>query len=218
MFCSECGQQAAGKFCSSCGARLVASGGQHIIPFVEPIVDWSNTTDYQSLLRITEVRDRIARAGAQSKKKMTGEEFLEIYGNALGKLSGLPIKLPMSSFARFLQSLYAKMGIKTGKSRSQFYSTPPGTLLVALLCALARHGRTLRTVQQLSDGCTIVAALPSDLLALEGDLVITVTRAAYGGSHVDARTNIPGQMFDFGKSARCLKSLLADLAAPAAAA
>lgn len=215
MFCSECGDRAVGKFCSACGARLQGGGG--VIPFVEPPVDWSNLVDYEALLRVSEVRDRIARSAAQSKKKMTGEEFLEIYGNALGKLSGLPVKLPMSSFARFLQSTYAKMGVKTGKSRAQFYATPPGTLLVSLLCALAREGRTLRTVHQLSDGCTLVAALPSDMLALEGDLILTVTRSGYGRSHVDARTDIPGQMFDWGKSTRCLEGLLANLALPAAA-
>jgi hypothetical protein len=217
MFCSECGAKAAGKFCSACGARLTLGPDDHVVPFVEPVGDWSNVTDYQTLLRIPEVRDRIARSAAQSKRSMTGEEFLELYGNAVGKLAGLPVKLPMSSLARWAQSTYAKLGVKTDKSRTQSYSTPPGTLLVTLLCALARDGRALRSVHQLSDGCTLVAALPSDLFALEGDLVVTVTRAADGGSYVEARTDIPGQMFDWGKSTRCLDALLAELTSAAAA-
>ena len=214
MFCSECGEKAAGKFCSACGARLL-SGGE-LVPSIERPIDWSETIDYQTLLRIPEVRDRISRAAVQSKKSMTGEEYLDLYGKALGKLSGLPISLPMSSLARFAQSTYAKLGVKTGKSRTQFFATPPGTVLASLLCALARDGRTLRSVHQLADGCLLVASLPSDLFALEGDLVIAVTRAP-GGCQVDARTDIPGQMFDWGKSTRCLDALLAELSGAAAA-
>lgn len=215
MFCSECGHKAAGKFCSSCGhrldAKLVADDSTIPLP-----VDWSGITDYETLLRIPKVRDRIARSAAQSKKSMTGEDFLDMYGKALGKLSGLPISLPMSSIAHFCQSTYAKLGIKTGKSRVQFIQKPPGTLLVEILCSLAKGGRTLRNAHQLTDGCILTAALPSDLLALEGDLIIGVTRTIMG-SQVEARTHIPGQMFDFGKSTRCLDALLTELGAAAAA-
>jgi hypothetical protein len=215
MFCSECGAKAAGKFCSACGARLVA-GAEPPPASIELPVDWSHLVDYQTLLQIPEVRERIARAAAQSRKSMTGEQWLDLYGKALGKLSGLPISLPMSGIARFAQSTYAKLGVKTGKSRTQFIAAPPGTVLVSLLCALARDGRTLRTVEQLADGCLLVASLPSDLLALEGDLVVGVTRAL-GGCEVEARTDIPGQMFDWGKSTRCLDALLAELSGAAAA-
>jgi hypothetical protein len=215
MFCSECGVKAAGKFCSACGARLFAGEGGPA-PSIELPIDWSDVIDYETLLQIPSVRDRIARAAAQSKKSMTGEEYLDLYGKALGKLSGLPISLPMASIARFAQSTYAKLGVKTGKERSRHFAIPPGTMLVSVLCSLARDGRTLRSAQQLADGCLLVASLPSSLLALEGDLIVGVTRAP-GGSQVEARTDIPGQMFDWGKSTRCLDALLTELAAAAAA-
>lgn len=214
MFCSECGARASGKFCSSCGHKLSA-GATHAEATVL-VIDWHECFDYETLLGVAEVRDRIARAAAQAKKSISGEQLLDTYGNALGKLAGLPIALPMSSLAQLAQGAYAKLGVKTGKSRSEQLSQPVGTMLVSILCALARDGRMLRGVEQLTDGCILVAALPSDLLALEGDLIITVRRVP-GGTLVEARTEIKGQLFDWGKSTRCLDTLFTELTSPAAA-
>jgi hypothetical protein len=216
MFCSECGARAAGKFCSSCGHQLQPNDAPSA-DVIELTTDWSDCLDYDTLLRIPAVRDAISRAAAQSKKSMTGEEFLDMYGKALGKLAGLPITLPMSSLAHFAQDTYAKLGIKTGKSRTELITKPTGAVLVSILCSLAHNGRTLRGVHQLTDGCILVAALPSDLFALEGDLIITVAHTQHG-TQVEARTEIKGQLFDWGKSARCLDALFAELVTPAAAA
>jgi hypothetical protein len=214
MFCSQCGAKAAGKFCSACGAPLLA-----IVPGPnaddhnpQPTIDWQNLVDYAALLRVAEVRDRIAASAAQSKKHMTGEDFLEMYGAALGKLSGVP--LPMAKMAPYVQSWAAKLGMKTGKSRSQFFASPPGAVLVSLLCSLARHGREMRSVQQLEDGCVLTASLPSDFWSMEGNLILAVARHA-GGTQVDARTDIQGQVFDWGKSTRCLEELFRELSAAA---
>ena len=213
MFCSECGAKGVGKFCSSCGTKLATSetrADREAEPTVVPIVDWVNLIDHEQLMAVAAVRDRIARAAAQAKQKMTGEEFLDLYGKAIGA------SVPMSKLAHFAQSAYAKLGVKTGKSRSATLATPPGEALVRLLCSLAKEGRTLREVHQLSDGCIVRAALPSDLLSLEGDLVIAVRRVG-GATLVEAHTDIPGQMFDWGKSTRCLDSLLSELGNAAAA-
>jgi hypothetical protein len=213
MFCCECGTKATRKFCSSCGTKLQAAANADVI---ELPVDWSDMIDYETLLRMPMVRDVIAQAAAQSKKKLSGEDFLDMYGKALGKLAGLPMALPMSSIAHFAQSTYAKLGIQTGKARTQFIAQPAGAVLVSLLCALAREGRTLRGAHQLTDGCIVVAALPSDLFALEGDLIITVGRVP-DGTRVEAKTEIKGQLFDWGKSTRCLDALFAELVSAAAA-
>jgi hypothetical protein len=214
MFCSECGSQTTGKFCSACGHKLSVNGpvAEHVVL----TIDWTDTIEYETLLGIPEVRDRIARSAAQSKKSMTGEEFLDIYGNALGKLAGLPLSLPMTRIAHFAQSTYTKWGVKTGKSRSEFIARPAGEVLVAVLCSLARSGRTLRGAHQLADGCILVAALLSDVFALEGDLIITVAQCQTG-TQVEARTEIRGQLFDWGKSTRCLDALFAELTSAAAA-
>ncbi len=214
MFCSECGTKATGKFCASCGHKLSANSTSNNT-FVLP-ADWSQEIDFKTLLKIPEVRDRIARSASQSRKSLSGEDFLDMYGKALGKLAGLPISLPMTSIAHFAQSTYAKWGIKTGKARNEFIAKPAGTVLVSILCSLARNGRALRGAHQLTDGCVLVAALPSDLFALEGDLIITVARST-NGTQVEAKTEIKGQLFDWGKSTRCLDSLFTELVSAIAA-
>ena len=230
MYCAECGTKGTGKFCTACGNRLAASGGHgggsaegdaeqrckdaDFDATVVLAIDWSDLVNYEQLISIPAVRDRIARAAAQSKKRLSGEEILDLYGKALDKLTGVP--LPMSALAGFAQSAYAKMGVKTGKSRSAAFAVPPGEMLVRLLCSLAKEGRAVRNVQQLSDGCIVKAALPSDLFALEGDLIVAVVRQGRA-TRVEAHTDIPGQMFDWGKSTRCLEGLLGELGAAAAA-
>ena len=54
------------------------------------------------------------------------------------------------------------------------------------------------------------------MFALEGDLILTVSRTQ-GGTQVEAKTEIPGQMFDWGKSSRCLEALFGELISSAAA-
>jgi len=228
MYCSECGVKGTGKFCTACGNRLAASNGFNAAtsgreatgevasfdPTVFLTIDWSELLEYEQLISIPAVRDRIARAAAQSKKRMSGEEILDLYGKAMGKLTGVP--LPMSTIAGFAQSAYAKMGVKTGKSLTAVFAMPTGEMIVRVLCHHAKNGRMLRDVQQLADGCILRASLPSDLLALEGDLIVAVTRQLRA-TRIEAQTDIPGQMFDWGKSGRCLEGLLAELGTAAAA-
>jgi len=104
---------------------------------------------------------------------------------------------------------------KTGKTRSQVFHRPTGRILVALLCSLARRGRPLRHVKQGIDGCVFEATLPSDVWSMAASLVVSVSRAG-GATLVEAATTVPGQLYDWGKSKRCLDELFADLsAAPA---
>jgi hypothetical protein len=209
MYCSECGAKVDGKYCSACGAKLSEA---------EPIdtvlmIDWSNTVEYETLFSIPEVRQLISQSAAQSKRRMTGEEFLDLCDKLTGKMA----VIPMATIAHFAQSLHTKLGVKTGKSQSRFIARPAGEVLVALLGSLARHGRQVRHAQQSPDGCIITASLPSDLFALEGDLIVAVARRP-GGAQVDAHTDIKGHIFDWGKSRRCLEELFAELQTGSAAA
>lgn len=79
-------------------------------------------------------------------------------------------------------------------------------LLGAARASAARRGPS---------GCLIEASLPSDLLSLEGTLLVSLHRH---GRHtaVSGRTQIGGQFFDWGKSNRCLEQLFIDLAREAA--
>lgn len=213
MFCSDCGNEANGKFCWSCGQPLKQLAATPAIvgetTEVETIpVDWSNLIDCHSLLAITEVRDRIACHAAKSKKKFSGEEFLECCDKYCSAITG---GVPFSFIAKISQPISERLGLKTGKLRREQIAQPPGNVLVALLCSLAENGQHVRDIKQLDNGCTLQASLPSDIWSLKGDLLLTVL-AENSTTVVEASTTIPGQVYDWGKSTRALDRLFADLA------
>jgi hypothetical protein len=135
VYCSQCGVKADGKFCYQCGAPLNATAR----PGGHPI-DWSECINYEELFRVTEVRDLIAQHSALAKKRMSAEEFLGIRDNVFSPVKGLSWK----TIVAVAQPMFAAMGVKTGKTRSQVFARPAGTVLVASLCSLARRGRPLR--------------------------------------------------------------------------
>jgi hypothetical protein len=211
MFCSECGAKANGKFCWSCGKPL-RQQGQGDVPILP--VDWTKITDYQTLIRVPEVRERIARHAARAKKRMSGEQFLEICDKLVSPLSG---GVSLTAIAALAHPLTERLGIKTGKSRIEQFHEPPGTMLVAVLCSLAQNGQELRQVEQADGGCVIEAALPSDMWSLAGDLVIAV-RSEQTGTAIEAAATIKGQYFDWGKSRRAIDQLFGDITTLARAA
>lgn len=202
MFCSNCGAEARGNFCSACGEPL--TGAPRAAEAEEVVRDWSRETRYEKLIHVPEVREMIDRHAAMAGKRATGEEFLALFEKAI------PLGVPLGKIAPTAQALYAQMGIKTGKQRSEILPAAPGVVLVAVLCSLARHGQTVRKATQFEDGCLLEAAIPSDLRSFEGDLHISVRREGEG-TRVDAATKISGQLFDWGKSNRCLDQFFNDL-------
>jgi hypothetical protein len=209
MFCSECGKPARGKFCSLCGAPLAA---------IEPVVDvvpfrgvpeWDREVQYETILKFPGVRETIDRHAQQATKRMTGEQFLKLADKLV------PLGVPLEGVAAVVQPLYARMGIKTGKQRTHHVQAPVGRVIVRALCSLARRGQPLRGVTQAVDGCLLEAALPSDLFSLEGDLLVSVRRTG-SQAEVCGATRIRGQLYDWGKSNRCLDQLFTDLAREAA--
>jgi hypothetical protein len=202
MFCSNCGAKASGNFCSVCGAPLTGAGLSESVP----IQDWSADVRYDVVTRVPAVRDLIAQNARLAKKPMSGEQFLEICDKAFSPIPGVSL----AKVIAIVQPIYANLGIKTGKRRTQELPVPPGKALVGVLCSLARRGNDLRRATQGEDGCVLEAAIPSDLWSLEGDLLIAVRRGD-GVSIVEAATLIRGQLFDWGKSTRCLNALFDDL-------
>jgi hypothetical protein len=160
------------------------------------------------------VRQLIAQHANLSKKRMSGEEFLEHCDNIFGALLG---GVSVAGIAALCQPVYARLGIKTGKVESRFVAKPIGTVLVALLCSFARSGQTLRKATRAHDGCILQAEIPSDVLSFAGKLVVTARHQA-GGTLVEAAATIRGQLLDWGKSNRCLRSLFADISSMPAAA
>lgn len=200
MFCSSCGAEARGNFCSECGESLVRGEATA----QAEVKDWSHEIEYAKLIRIPEVRDKIGRHTAMAPKRLSGEEFLALCDKVVS------LGVPLESVGAMGQALWARLGIETGKEHSEAFSIPPGTAIVAALCALARGGYMVQQVRQFTDGCLLDAKLPSDIWSFEGKLMVTIRRSDQI-TRVDGATEIEGQLFDWGKSRRCLQALFRDI-------
>lgn len=200
MYCSNCGAEAGGNFCSKCGAPLKDFSA----PSPSAGQDWSQEIRYENLIRISEIRDLVAKNAAMAKRRLSVEQFL---GLADKVIPWVPLEVVTLHVFR---PLYVRLGMKTGKRLSETMSSPPGAVIVAALCSLARRGQSLQQVRQSEDGCLLEATLPSDVWSHEGTLYVSVQRTTTG-TRLDCATNIKGQLFDWGKSKRCLKTIFADI-------
>ncbi len=209
MFCSECGQSARGNFCSHCGTPLTFLASAVELTSVEIVPDWDREVQYEAILKYPGVRETIERYARQAPKRLSGEQFLQLAEKLM------PTAVPLERLVAVVQPLYARLGIKTGKVRVEEVTAPVGKVIVRTLCSLGRHGQMLRGITQATDGCLFEATLPSDMFALEGSLLVSVQRS---GSQAEVRgaTRIDGQLYDWGKSKRCLNQLFTDLVREAA--
>jgi len=205
MFCSECGNQVAGKFCRHCGTPL-GTPGRVESPVVEPppVIDWNTEVRYELLMRDPQVRAAIDQHARLAPKRMSAEKFLALADKLI------PQPVSMEGVAALAQPLWAKLGVRTGKELAGHVDAPVARVIVRALCSLARRGQPLKNVSQGEHGCSIEAELPSDLFSMAGSLHITLWRTERG-TGVAASTNIDGQWIDWGKSRRCLEQLLSDL-------
>jgi hypothetical protein len=219
MFCTECGQPAgaasAGKFCGHCGFP-VAAGLERPAVAAEVLPDWEQEVRYEQLLQYPHVRLLIEQHTRLAKQRMTGEQFLALADKLI------PQPVSMEGLAAVTQTAFAKLGIRTDKHREERIAAPVGEIIVRALCSLARHGQKLRNVTQAADGCVLEASLPSDLLSLQGDLLVTIRRSALSQANqhcpitvVSATASIPGQWYDWGKNSRSLDNLFVDAATAA---
>ena len=202
MFCSNCGTKGDGNFCRQCGSPLKDASPR----FDAVDQDWSGEVLYKRLIQVPEVRALIEKHASMAQKGLSGEEFLAFADKVL------PLGISLEKLGSVVQPIYAQLGIKTGEERSESFPIPPGTLIVSALCSLARNGQILQQVRQLEDGCLLEALLPSDLWSWQGILYVSVRKAGTG-SRVDGAVDIKGQLFDWGKSDRCLETLFSDIGA-----
>jgi hypothetical protein len=203
MYSSQCGAKADGKFCSQFGAPLNDTNRS-----TDFSVDWSAITDYEELLLVREVRELIARHAAMAKKRMSAEDFLSLCDNLFSPFKGVSSKTVVG----IAQPLFAKLGVKTGNTRSQVFDRPIGRIIVGALCSLARHGRPITQARPLPDCCALEATLPSDVYSSDATVAINISRIK-ASILVEATATVPGQIYNWGKSKRCLDDLFADLGA-----
>lgn len=203
MYCSNCGAEAKGNFCSKCGTPL-----SNATPSLNTSNnnDWSEETRYEVLVKIPEIREKISRHAGMANKNFSSEEFLGFIDKIV------PLGFSIEKLGSVVQPIYSQLGIKTGKEQTEIIATPPGKVIVSTICSLARHGQVLQRVKQFDDGCLIEALLPSDMWSFEGNVLVSV-RSEEIGSRVEVATMIKGQLFDWGKSKRCLETIFADIKA-----
>jgi hypothetical protein len=170
----------------------------------EPLSAGSN--DFAAVARLPQVKQLVAQHAALSTKKISGEEFLKFFDKPFVLLAGIPI----SPIATVGSTLYAKLGMKTGKARQERLNRPAAEVFVATLCSLAKNGQVIKELHTATDGCAIEAVLPSDVWSFEGALAIVLKRSD-PATDVEAQTTIKGQLFDWGKSNRALDALFHDI-------
>ncbi len=204
MFCSQCGVKASGNFCFQCGHRLQSAIEHAADGFVPAIVAWEDDAVYERVAANVEVRTAIASHAAQARPGLSADALMEIADKVV------PIGVSYSAVTAVAQPMWASLGVRTGKERTETLVEPIGRVLAKVLCSLATHQQTVQRVEQAEQGCTILAELPSSIWAMKGELSITLARQDKQ-CVVTAATNIPGQAFDWGLSQRCLEALFVDL-------
>jgi hypothetical protein len=211
-YCGFCGQPLSTPFCTSCGkpAPMRAASSSETVMSAEfsEAVRWQDEVRYETLIRVPEVRDRIARAAATKQGRMSAEEFLAMADQVVS-LVGIKM-VSLKTLANVVLPIYERIGIKTGKTRSETLEMPVGATIVAALCAFAAQGQGIRQVQQFENGCLLEVSIPSDAWSWEGSLFVTI-RSDRSNTRVDAATTIKGQLFDWGKSQRLLITLFSAL-------
>ncbi|QVL32468.1 hypothetical protein KIH39_00700 [Telmatocola sphagniphila] len=216
MFCSNCGAEGSGNFCSSCGQRLApekpnpsleAASSLAEEVFASTANNWHDEIRYEILFGNPEVRELISRYAAQAKKKFSAEDFLALCDKVIYKPM---IGVSLNSVAKMLVPYYSRMGINTSKEKNELLAAPTGLVIVAGICAMAHGGKTIKQITPAEDGCLIESNLPSDMWSFEGELVISFRRLP-NGTQIAAATKIRGQLYDWGKSKQQLEQLFGDI-------
>ncbi len=226
MYCTNCGTKARGRFCAECGQKIdpddnapiaVSTSSSTQVQAVAATVqvldmpdpDWDEEVDYRTLLEFPAVRERIEQAASEAKKGLSAEEFLGWAEKAFGTIHGVPV--PLTKVIAIATPMFERMGIHTGKSRTEILASPVAKLIVAALCSFARNSQQIKHVHQGSDGCVFEVSVPSSIWTMESRMIVTVRRHDLQ-TEVSAQTTVPGQMYDWGKSQKWLDTLFDELA------
>ena len=108
-----------------------------------------------------------------------------------------------------IQPLYDSWGIRVGKERVELLHAPIGRVIAQTLCSFAKHNQTFQTAHQIEYGCLLIAELPSSFCSLKGKLQVKLILQG-DRTRVEASIIIPGQVYDWGKSNRCLDQFFVD--------
>jgi hypothetical protein len=200
MFCSNCGAQAAGNFCSVCGSPLKCGGHVGIIARDHR---WENDFQVENIVKVPAIRNAIAQNASNAVQGVSAEAIFALYDKIISS------PFPMERIAAVIQPLYDSWGIRVGKERVELLHVPIGRVIAQTLCSFAKHNQTFQTAHQIENGCWLIAELPSSICSLKGKLQIKLILQG-DRTRVEASTIIPGQVYDRGKGNRCLDQFFID--------
>ena len=126
---------------------------------------------------------------------MTGDDLLAVF-DAIS-----PIGFSLGKFTHAILPIDDKRGIKTGHQSQGIFDSPPGRVILAVLCTLAGESLAIASVHQDPDTCSLSADIPSGLITNRGELHILIAVHELYVSMSLAAT-ISGQWYDWGKSKR----------------
>lgn len=221
MFCTNCGTQAANdhSFCSTCGSKLARSGNspttdsssttreQLQVNRHDKVDDWRMLTSAKDIFTHPQVVERIKRISGLSSTGMPASVILEQIRIFDSKGAS---KVAMGALTEVVLPFYSNLGIKKESEVSSDFPFSYQEALVAVLCSLASRSQPLRDLRDASNGFVVDAQLPASVWAWKGDFIITLENVN-GGTRVCATINIPGQMFDWGKSNRTISNMFEDV-------
>lgn len=176
---------------------------------VDASADWADEHRFEVIIGIPVVHNAVSSCAAHARVPMSAEEFLARAGvvfPALGKA------IHRGAVARG-RGRALKRGWRTGKSQAAEIRAPIGRVIASVLCSMAFHGQVVQSVEQREDGCTLIAEIPSDRKTFGGVLQVRIDRGANHSTTLDAKAEIPGQLYDWGKSKQTLADLFADVLA-----
>lgn len=171
--------------------------------------DWADDHRFEVITSVPVVRDAVSACAAHARVPLSVEEFLQraaVVFPALGRA------LDRGAAARGRQ-FALKRGWRTGRSREAETSAPVGRVIASVLCSMALHGQVVHSVEQGADGCTLIAEIPADRKTFGGVLHVRIARGAARGSVLQAQAEIPGQLYDWGKSKQTIADLFAGVLA-----
>ncbi|HEX2196593.1 MAG TPA: hypothetical protein VHJ76_06675, partial [Actinomycetota bacterium] len=118
MYCSECGVEASGKFCWSCGAPLRRAPGSAPTEAAAPATWDPDDPSYAAVVAVPAVRELLAAEAAAADHPMSAEEFLAKCEKVL------PQVVPLGPLVEILGPLGDRLGIKTGRTEKRTVSLP----------------------------------------------------------------------------------------------
>jgi len=199
MYCHKCGEKTIEEICNKCGTRIVQLDSL----IVE---SWISENDFNKIIRHPEILELVSQYSEESKNKLSGEELLSKFDLVFGTFTGISIGF----IAEIVVPIYSRLGIKTGKSDSIRFHDSIQEIFVKTMCSLAKHNYSIEEFHEAKDGIVLVGKIKSDLRSFGCKVIIELLG---NSDFVDAKvqTLIKGQLYDWGKSKKIVKSILKDL-------